>query len=96
MRKLLLVSLVAAVGVVAGCKDQTKEIEALADRACACKDAACANKVIDDMVAWVHDNENARGDEQRAEKAGERLAKCAIAAGVDPVSLQTKFEKLSK
>jgi hypothetical protein len=92
MRKLGLVLLLAF-----GCsKDVTKDIENLADRSCACKDKACAEKVLDDLVALAEKNKDAHGDEDRAKAAAERIGKCSIEAGVDLDTLQKKLDKMGK
>ena len=78
-----------------GCnKDVTKDTEALADRACACKDKACAEKVLDDFVSLAEKNKDATIDEDRAQKAAERIGKCSIEAGVSLDTLQTKLDKI--
>jgi len=87
MRKLLL----ACVVVVMGCSDASKKVEELADRACACKDKACADKVIDDFVEFAKENKNARGDEKKAGEAAERLLSCVVKAGADPTALADKM-----
>jgi hypothetical protein len=89
MRTLLLACLFAF-----GCSDASKEVEKLADRACACKDKACAEKVIDDLVSFAKDNKNARGDEKKAAAAAERLATCAMKAGADPGTMVEKMKSL--
>lgn len=76
-----------------GCKDATKEIENLADRACACKDAECGNKVLADLGKF---DKNARGDEKRAQVAGEKLAKCLLEAGVSPDELVKTLQSLAE
>jgi hypothetical protein len=78
-----------------GCnKDVTKELEDLADRSCACQDAACATKVLDDLVSLAEKNKSASGDTDRAQKAAKRIGECSIKAGVDLATLQSKLEKL--
>jgi hypothetical protein len=68
-----------------GCsKDITKDMEDLADRMCACKDNACATKVMDDLTSFAEKNKDGHGDEERAKKAALKLAECALKAGVDP------------
>ena len=95
MRKLWLVGVVVFGFATSGCsKDVTKDIEALADRACACKDAKCATQVLDDLVVLADKNKNARGDEERAKKAAERIGMCSVQAGVDMATLQSKLDKL--
>jgi hypothetical protein len=88
--KILLLSLACLVG--AGCSDASKQVESLADRACACKDKACADKVVDELVAFMKDNKNARGDQEKAKVAAQRLGQCVITAGVDPTEFMTKIK----
>jgi hypothetical protein len=88
--KTLLLSLACLAGVA--CSDASKQLESLADRACACKDKACADKVVDDLVAFMKDNKNARGDEDKAKAAGQKLAQCVITAGADPSEFMTKMK----
>lgn len=84
------------VGLLAsGCsKDITKDIENLADRACACKDAPCAEKVVDDLLALADKNRKARGDEDKAQAAARRLGECVIKAGMDPDKFMAQMKKL--
>lgn len=89
MRPLLLACI-----FVLGCSDASKDVEKLADRACACQDKACADKVIDDLVTFAKENKNARGDEKKATAAASRLATCAIKAGADPSAMVTKMKSL--
>jgi hypothetical protein len=66
-----------------GCHDASKDIEMFADRACACgKDAACGEKVLNEFAAWAKDNKEARGDQDKAKAAAERLLKCTMDSGV--------------
>lgn len=91
MRSILFV---ASLVLAAGCSDASKQIEKLADQACACKDAACADKVIDDLIQFAKDNPRATGDEDKAVKAAQRLTECAMKAGVDPSKLMDKMKSL--
>jgi len=75
--------------VAVGCKDASKDVEKFADRACACKDEACANKVADDFGAWAKENKNASGDQDKAAKAAERMAKCLLSSGMAPTKLKS-------
>ncbi|MGN6111381.1 MAG: hypothetical protein ACTHU0_40175 [Kofleriaceae bacterium] len=75
-----------------GCKDSTKDLENLADRACACKDADCGKKVLAELAKF----KDARGDEKRAAAAGEKLAKCVVEAGVSPEELVKALESLAE
>ena len=80
--------------LLAGCADASKSIEKLADRACACKDAACADKVIDDLVQFAKDNPTMSGDQQKAVEQSQRLTKCALSAGMDSSKLLDKMKAL--
>jgi hypothetical protein len=91
MRKLLLVGLLAFTGCS---KDVTKDIENLADRACACKDAACADKVVDELVELAEKNKDAKGDESRANAAARKLGECVVKAGIDLDKFQAKMKRL--
>ena len=81
-----------------GCaKDVTKDIEDLADRACACaekKDAACGKAVVTDLVKLAENNKNAKGDESKAAAAARRMGECLIKSGMDPQELMTALQKL--
>ena len=72
----------------------TKDIENLADRACACTDAPCAEKVVDDLLTLADKNRKARGDEDRAQAAARRLGECVIKAGMDPDKFMAKMKQL--
>jgi hypothetical protein len=80
--------------LLAGCTDASKTIEKLADRACACKDAACADKVIDDLVQFAKDNPTMSGDQEKAVEQSQRLTKCALSAGMDSTKLVDKMKAL--
>ncbi len=92
MRKTWLIAILFAVG----CHDASKDIEKLADEACACKDKACAEKVIDKLVEFAKNNKNAKGDEDKAAKAAERMMECAMKAGADPGTLMSKMKDLGE
>lgn len=75
--------LAAALFASVGCHDASKDIEKFADRACACgKDAACGEKVLNDFATWAKNNKEARGDQDKAKAAAERLLKCTMETGV--------------
>ena len=82
------------VAASAGCHDASKDIEKFADRACACKDAACSDKVLDDFAAWAKDNKNARGDQDKAAKAASRLGECVVKAGSSLEKVQQAVQGL--
>lgn len=91
MRAILL-GLVLA--VAAGCsKDITKDVENLADRACACSEAECGRKVLADFVSLLDNNRNAKGDESTAQSAAKRMAGCVIASGVSAQELLDAMKK---
>lgn len=82
------------VAAAAGCHDASKDIEKFADRACACKDAKCSDAVLDDFAKWAKDNKNARGDQDKAAKAAERIGKCVIEAGSTMDKVQAAVQGL--
>jgi outer membrane murein-binding lipoprotein Lpp len=60
-----------------GCSSAAnKKLDEFADRACACADVACSQKVMQDFEAWVKDNKDAKGDEGQAEKAVKKMGEC--------------------
>jgi hypothetical protein len=73
-----------------------KEIEKFADRACACADKDCATKVADEFAVWMKDNKNARGDEEKAAKDGERFAKCVLEKGGDLTKFMAAAQEAAK
>ena len=87
MRKALL-----AILIVTGCHDAAKDIEKLADRACECKDKACAEKVLDDFVGYVKENQKAKGDEEKAAKEFGRMMECTTKAGADAATIMGKLK----
>jgi hypothetical protein len=98
MRKLTSLALLAGFLLVGACKgkDLTEDVEKLAERACACKDAACARAVMNELVKLSEDEPNASGDQERGRAAGQKLAMCAIKAGVEPNEVMQLGEKLQK
>jgi hypothetical protein len=94
LRSLFLIAALSTTAVA--CKDASGEIVKFADQACACKDAACADKVIADFAKWAHDNKDARGDEKKAAEAAERMATCAIKAGADAQKMMDSLSDLAK
>ncbi len=93
---MLRIAILASLVLAAACskKDITADVEALAERACACTDAACADKVVDDLLALAEANKNPGGDQKRTSAAGQKLGGCAVKAGVDPKALVAKLKKL--
>jgi hypothetical protein len=80
-----------ALVLLLGCADASKQIEKLADRACACSDAACAGNVLDDFVELAKANPAMSGDQDNAIKQAKRLSECSTKAGVP---LETLMEKM--
>jgi hypothetical protein len=86
---------VAGILFAFGCsKDVTKDIENLADKACACKDKDCATKALNEFVDFVDKNKNEKGDPERAQKAAMKLGECAIKQGVDLSTIEAAVKKL--
>lgn len=98
MRKLTSFALLVGLVLATGCKgrDITEDVEKLAERACACKDAACARTVMNELAKLAESEPNASGDEDRGRAAGEKLATCAIKAGVEVSEVMALGQKLQK
>ena len=75
-------------------KDLTKDIEALAERACACQDAACARTVLDDLVKLSEEHPSPKGDQDKVTKAAQKLGVCVVQKGVTLGEVRTAVEKL--
>jgi hypothetical protein len=87
---------IAGLLLLAACgKDITKDIEAFSERVCACKDKACANKALDDFIAFAEKNKESRGDEDRAKAATEKLMACAMKLDADVIGFAHKLEKVT-
>lgn len=76
----LSVALAAVLLLAGGCKNKVvDQLEDFADQACACEDAACAEKVQEAFNTWRENNQTARGTEEhrkRAETAMKKLSGC--------------------
>jgi hypothetical protein len=92
LRALCFASLTVLSLSAAGCKDITNDAEAIADRACACKDKTCSDKAIDDLVDLFKNNKHAASDEARMTKVGKRIGQCAITAGTTADDLLAKLK----
>ena len=98
--KKISIAFVAAMALASfGCKkkgaaEAMGKMNDFRDKMCACKDKACADKVIDDLVTFMKDNKNARGDEEKAKAAGQRLGMCVVTAGADPTEFMTKMNSV--
>jgi hypothetical protein len=91
--------LVVLIGSLGCAKDATKDLEQFADRACACadkKDASCAQGVLDDLVKFANQNKHARGDEDKAKAASQRMGMCLVQSGLDPATMMSKLQDLGK
>ncbi|HTL37877.1 MAG TPA: hypothetical protein VL326_32320 [Kofleriaceae bacterium] len=84
MKKLLHITLALSLASLVGCANAEKEIQKFADQTCACKDTACAEKAINDFSTWAHAHKDAKGDEDKAKTAFEKMFKCAAEKGVAP------------
>jgi hypothetical protein len=80
--KMLFVSLALgtlALGGACGKNEAVKEMEALADRVCACKDVACAMeeaKKATEMATKFKDAKGTESDMQAITAAGAKMAEC--------------------
>jgi hypothetical protein len=86
--------LALAIAGFAGCHDASKDLEVMVKHCNECKDKACAEKVIDDLVTYIKANPSPRGNEQNAAEQFTALTKCAIDKGVDVNTLLTKTKSL--
>ena len=59
-------------------------------------DAKCADKVLEDFAKFAKENKNARGDQEKANAAGQKLGKCLVEAGVDTKKLMDTLSELAK
>lgn len=92
VKALAFASLALLAGTLGGCKDITKDAQGLAERACACHDKACADRVVDDLVDLFKSNPHAASDEAKMQEAGKKLGTCAVTAGasVDEITAKLK------
>ncbi|MDX2089625.1 MAG: hypothetical protein SFX73_17350 [Kofleriaceae bacterium] len=95
MKRIAILVTFLGLSSLAACKkDVTADLEKLADRACACKDAPCATKVLEDLATLAKNNKEAGGNEERAMKAATKMMECAMKAGVDPTKLGETLKDL--
>jgi hypothetical protein len=81
--KFLVVALFAC-ATLNGCKKNvTGDVAKFADQACACKDAACGNTVIDAFAKFVKENKDGTGDADEVKKSALRMTTCLATAGAD-------------
>jgi hypothetical protein len=84
-----------AAGFAAACsRDITPDIEAIADRACACRDAACGRAALGDLVALAKQTSAPRGDEDRSRAAATKMAECLLAVGVTRAELVETIDRV--
>lgn len=95
MRLLLLLGI-----MLVGCaKDVTKELEGLADRACACadnNDVACGKTVLAEFVKMGQGSRNVKADEAKSAAAAKRFGECLLRAGVTSVELSMAVTQMKK
>ena len=86
--------LLATCLLVIGCKNPTKELESLADRACECADGdtTCGNKVLADLATFA-DHNSAPGT-TAFNQAGVRINDCLMSTGIKPRELTAALEKM--
>ena len=90
---------IVCVALFAGCgKNTTKEMEGLAERACACadNDAACGSKVLSDLVAFTEHNKLTDGDLRTVTEAGAKISNCLVSTGVGGDKVTAALEKMVK
>lgn len=91
--------LLLGIVLAAGCsKDVTKDIEGLADRACACadkKDTACGKGVLADLVKLTEAT-NVKGDERKSAEAAKRLGECLERSGVSGLEISEAISQTKK
>ena len=79
----------------AGCKkDVTKDIVKFADQACACKDVACGDAVLEAFVKFANNNKDATGEKSEAVASAKRMATCMITSGVSATKLASSLRAL--
>jgi hypothetical protein len=95
MKKLIQITLALTLtSFAAGCSDASKEMEKFADKTCACKDQACAEKTLADFATWAKAHKDAKGDEDKAKAAAEKMLKCASEKSVSPDKILESFQGL--
>jgi hypothetical protein len=89
------IAVFAVTTAFAGCKkDVTKDIAKFADQACACKDAACGDAVLEQFIKFAGNNKDATGDKSEAVESAKRMAKCMISSGVSAEKLVSSMKAL--
>lgn len=70
-----------------------RKLDEIADRACACTDAACAKKIGEELAAWMKEYEGSRGDQGKAEKSFARAMSCLMKTGSGDGKVKEAIEK---
>jgi len=80
----------------AGCRNDAKEFENLAAKACACAegDSACGSKVLGDVVKFADEHGSSHADQRRINEAGVKLSECLINTGVKQTALTAALERM--
>ncbi len=73
-----------------------RKLDEIADRACACADAACAKKIGEELAAWMKEYEGARGDQGKAEKSFARAMSCLMKTGSGDGKVKDAIEKADR
>ena len=91
-----ILTVVLACLAFAGCKNSTKQLENLADRACQCAegDTACGNKILTELSTFA-EGTKANGS-AKFNEASIRLSECLTTAGVEQRVLTAQLEKMAK
>ncbi|HLU66290.1 MAG TPA: hypothetical protein VKZ63_08430 [Kofleriaceae bacterium] len=79
----ILIPVIAALGLSAACSNETVEkVKALADEACACGDAACADAVEKKYMDLVSEGQKrgSQDDRKEVEEAYNRMRECIAKA----------------
>ena len=93
--RIFAVVVLGVTAALAGCKkDVTKDIAKFADQACACKDAACGDAVLEQFIKFAGNHKDATGDKSEAVDSAKRMAKCMINSGVSAQKLVSSMKAL--
>ncbi|MFT5431138.1 MAG: hypothetical protein ACI9OJ_001817 [Myxococcota bacterium] len=87
LKKIVLALCVVPVLAFAGCgeSEAVKDMNAIADELCECKDAACAAKAsakLAELGVKHKDTKVTEADKKKVTEAGERAMKCATSAAL--------------
>ncbi len=80
-----------------GCSgDTNRKLDEIADRACACADAACAKKAGEELAAWMKEAKGSRGDRGKAEQSFARATSCLMKTGSGDGKVKDAIEKANQ